>query len=560
MDMDLLFLPIELFEESPISIVVTLSFLVASAACMLAVPSHRVKLALVFVLGLGLRLLVALHDPLSLQDWPLTDDSYYYFNIARNFAHGDGLRHDSFHITTGFQPLFLFLISPVYWLVSDRQAAITGVLIVQIGIGVLLGAALYRFAKLLGGAQAGLLAAAIWAVSPFFLRADLSGLETNLSLLMVVLTLTFYLKRFVYGTAATSSTYAVLGLLCGVSFLARVDSGLLAPVLLADILRRELGARPIGEILRNAALMTIAALVPVLPWAVYNVVVIGSVLPSSGQAVRFISQAYGYYFLGGESAGDGSFEIGSPSVAYYKTTLWYALKAIRKVISDVFPVWAGVILIGSASIFGLRRLASSVGRTAFVFAFLLGLYLAYSFYIFGHWFFYRYFAAFAIGYLIVLALALVETKTLPMVGRLRWPLRHCGKVLFPLALSSLLFSSLKKIENIHTDPQPSDFYHAAVWINENTPKDAVIGAFQTGIFGYYLDRKFYGLDGKINQDALEAMKTGTIDRYVDDKRIDYLMDWPWILEYLFINRSTDPEYLERKDLIREDPFSVYRLR
>ena len=187
--MDFALYQIELAQVYPVSTAGALVVVVGAAACMIGVPSTRVRLALVFALGICLRLFVALHDPLTLQGWPLNDDSHYYFNIAWNLTNGNGIRHDSFNATTGFQPLFLFLITPVYWLVGDKLASINTVLVLQSGIGVLLGVALYRFTKLLGGEAAGVLVAAVWAVSPILLTSDLSGLETNLALLMVVLTL-----------------------------------------------------------------------------------------------------------------------------------------------------------------------------------------------------------------------------------------------------------------------------------------------------------------------------------------------------------------------------------
>ena len=42
------------------------------------------------------------------------DDAYYYFTIARNIAHGDGITIDGAHWTTGFQPLWQLLISPAF--------------------------------------------------------------------------------------------------------------------------------------------------------------------------------------------------------------------------------------------------------------------------------------------------------------------------------------------------------------------------------------------------------------------------------------------------------------
>ena len=91
---------------------------------------------------------------------------------------GHGLRHDSFHQTTGFQPLFLLVIVPVYWLLRDKLLAVTAVLLLQTAIGALLGWRLHRFVRSAAGELAGTLAVACWAVSPTFVSVDLNGLET----------------------------------------------------------------------------------------------------------------------------------------------------------------------------------------------------------------------------------------------------------------------------------------------------------------------------------------------------------------------------------------------
>jgi hypothetical protein len=132
-------------------------------------------------------------------------------------------------------------------------------------------------------------------------------------------------------------------------------------------------------------------------------------------------------------------------------------------------------------------------------------------------------------------------------------------IFVPAALGILLLNSLQDVESILERNRPSKYYEVAAWINANTPPEAIIGMFQSGITGFYLERRFYGLDGKINLDALRAMQSKTIDRYVKEKGIDYLMDWPWILRDLFTRRSEDPAFLSRQKLVWEGPYDVYDL-
>ena len=51
----------------------------------------------------------------------LYDDSFYAFNIARNIADGNGMTFDGIHPTTGFQPLYVFILVPVYFFSGDNM-------------------------------------------------------------------------------------------------------------------------------------------------------------------------------------------------------------------------------------------------------------------------------------------------------------------------------------------------------------------------------------------------------------------------------------------------------
>ncbi len=532
-------------------------------AAMLALAFElpdRLKVVLLLVLGLSLRLFVATRSPLILQDWPLNDDSHYYFSIARNLVQGHGLRHDSFNSSTGFQPLFLFLIAPLFRLTPDKLVAINGVLILQTAIGALGGALLYSLARLLSSPGVGLFALAIWATSPVFLAADLNGLETNTAVFMLLATLYFYLRHFRQADPPSPWTHIRLGLLCGLSFLARIDLGFLIPIFCIDILLRGRDRGGILSKLPGLFFLAIAASLPVLPWMLYNLAVVGSVLPSSGQAVRFVSEAYGFHFLApGQLETPRYFEIGQIPADYYLLTIRKGVAKLARMLDDTFPLWAGAVVVAVAMTLSFRQLLGALRRIAFFYVFLAAIFFSYTCYVFGQWFFGRYLIPFAIGYLLVLCACMAQLGGELRSDRFRL-LRIARVILVPYALGILLFNSLQDIGSMLERNRPSKYFEVAEWINANTPPDAIIGAFQSGITGYYLERRFYGLDGKINLDALRAMQSKTIDRYVQEKEIDYLMDIRWILRDLFTRRSEDPRFLSQRKLIWAGPYDVYDLR
>lgn len=523
-------------------------------ALALFVPSRRVHLGLALAAGMGLRLWVALQDPLLLQSWPLSDDSHYYFTIARNLAEGHGLRHDSFHTTTGFQPLFLVLVVPIFWVIESPTGAVTAVLLFQCLLGLALCGALYRLASLVGGARAGVLAVAIWALSPTFLSADLNGLETGLALLALTLVFDQYLRHFVLGEPSTSRDWALFGALLGLAYLARVDCGLVAPFVWLDALRRT-RART-GSVPREALLTPLLALIVASPWMLLNLVLAGSVLPTSGQAVRFLSQAYGFEFMP-DYGPDGPLPDGHLPAAFYVGTVATALRELRIVVNWTLPLWGAAFFLALALMASRRVLRRFLSDHGAIIAAYSALFAAYSFYIFGHWFLPRYLTNFALPYLLLLAV--VVTGLPDLSGDSKRPQRLAAVGVLALSLGTLTFNSLQLIEKQARVERPSSYWVAAQWANENTPEDAVLGVFQTGIFGYFVERSFYGLDGKINRDALVAMKERRIDAYVREQQIDYLMDWPWILQDLYTQRSEDPTLLERTPRLWEGAFHVYRL-
>jgi hypothetical protein len=535
-------------------------FVLAAIFALRCRLSERLMVALLLVLGLSLRLFVATRNPLILQYWPMTDDSHYYFAIARNLVEGHGLKHDSFNSTTGFQPLFLFLIAPIFKFIPDKLLAINAVLVFQSLVGAVGGMLLYWLARLVSIAGAGLFALAIWATSPLFLGFNLNGLETNTAILMLLATLYYYFRHFRQAAAPDAWMHVRLGLLCGVSFLARIDLGFLIPILCADMLLRDIRWQSMMAKVPKLMLLGAAATVPMLPWLLYNLAVNGSILPSSGQAIRFLSEAYGFHLLqSGPEAANRYFEIGDIPADYYWVMIHTAGTEVKKILAGTFPLWAGAVVLAAAAALSWRSVLSEMRKFAFVLALLAIIFFSYTCYIFGYWFFDRYLIPFAVGYLLLLFACLASLGRQWQSDRLRL-VRAASVFFLPVALGTLLFNSLQQIERTLAENSPAKFYRLTEWLNANTPPDAVIGSFQTGITGYYLERRFYALDGKVNIDALRAMQSKTIDQYVQAKGIDYLADWSWILNDLFTRRSTDPEFLSRQKLVWEGPADVYELR
>jgi hypothetical protein len=147
----------------------------------------------------------------------LADDSYFYLQVAWNFAHGNGSTFNAIMPTNGYHPLWMLLCSVVYRIFPDRVPAIHA-----IGglIAVLQTAALWTVRRLLL-----LVADDLWPVAfalliPFCFFSQL-GTEGALSGLALAVTILFSYK---VSFKPTTANVAVFSFVASVAMLSRLDN------------------------------------------------------------------------------------------------------------------------------------------------------------------------------------------------------------------------------------------------------------------------------------------------------------------------------------------------
>ena len=69
------------------------------------------------------------------------------------------------------------------------------------------------------------------------------------------------------------------------------------------------------------------------------------------------------------------------------------------------------------------------------------------------------------------------------------------------------------------------------------------------------------IDGRASARSLMMnLRDSRIDEYVRDKQIEYLADWPFILEELFVDRAHDPDPLrEFEPVYSNGEVQIYRV-
>lgn len=483
----------------------------------------------------------------------LYDDSFYAFQIARNMAQGDGMTFDGIHATTGFQPLYVFILVPIFKLAGNDPALPIHIALSMLAIfSGLTGYMLYRITKRYVGFAAALTATLIWAFSPIVTRQTANGLETAIASFMIAASVLYYISRVRNMDNPPLSRFFVLGLMLGLSIVSRIDGTFLALIMVLDYLfvlnRRGASHRDL------ARLMLVPAGVLILygPWVLFNIVESGSIIQDSGRATRFLSLAYASYF----GYGPESLAFKGPNISFIWTHLEHAVSSL-KVIPPVQVFFrsaekldiilgtgaalriagniAGfILLIGAGiAIFGWRRdgRRSMRGEVNFLLLYSVALMLSYSLYIFGAFFFLRYF--YPIYFIACIYLAFFLQDSFDWLRGRSLVFKRAAAV--AAALYIVVFSIFSYAQAFRSNPV-YPYYDIAHWIEANTRNEDKLGVFQCGTIGYLCDRRVINLDGKVNREAFFALEKGNLIEYLNDEGIDVVIDHYKIIE-LFLGIS-----------------------
>jgi 4-amino-4-deoxy-L-arabinose transferase-like glycosyltransferase len=244
---------------------------------------HRIVLAAMLLLALGVRLAWALSRPTSDAALNLLPDQHDYLSLARSVLHGDGFvfRDPRFpdelkaFRTPGY-PIFLAACGTNVRVARAVQALIDTSTVL----------AVYCIARKMSGNRSktvGAIAAALVAFNPFLIYFSGLLLTETLFTAMLAWSMLLLLK-----SADRRLLFLVAGLLLTTSILIR-PSGIGLPVMLGItfMLTRQTQARPAAyegdRKRRHAALaplaMLLLTLLTLLPWAVRNRAVVGRWVP-----------------------------------------------------------------------------------------------------------------------------------------------------------------------------------------------------------------------------------------------------------------------------------------
>ena len=447
------------------------------------------------------------------------DDSFYYFQIARNLAEGKFSTFDGgITRTNGYHPIWLFLITPFYW-VFDKEAALFAIKAFEIMLvagGVALVAAAARLARLPWYLM--------FAALPMLYQhhALIAGMEAATALFMLGL---FILTACLFARSPARWKWPLASVAFALPWVRleyiAISLATTAALCLIEWSRQErTPGAPLGERARSA--LSVNALAPflaagagILVYFAYNRLVFGGILPVSGAVKHFVSQLR-WEREGGYSLTQCFRDVVQSSVGVFDLELLVALE----ICAYLLLVWwfnrrsrsraDWLLLAFLAGVFGLAAghlakfvqtvltMYPPVGMTSYYFV-----------------------AAYLMMALIIPVRCYVAIH---FIRRFIGPRLHravnilCPGIIVVAAVFLLAKTDLTypfrfvywKSGSTDREWEVTSYMGTQV-MDRLLPEDSVVGSWDSGVIGYFSRFPVVNLDGLVNSyDYLRAQKEGTV--------------------------------------------------
>lgn len=442
------------------------------------------------------------------------DDAFYYFTIARHIAQGHGSTFDGIDATNGYHPLWMLLITPVYWLNLSDASAARCLLALQ---AILYGISLSLMGRMLSlcletrhesravaapeerpaaTGRVAIVAFGLFALTPAIARITINGMESALVMLLDtgILLLTAGWKGN-WLTRASRSQRLRLSALLSLAILARTDHVLLLSCVgfwtLLEIPRTgKRGWLPWLE-------LTAAPLMTVLLYGLANQYYFDTFVQISGLVKRVSLTPYRWGMLG---------IVAGLAIRM----LWLGQRQPLTTSPSRFP--------------GLRRFLPSTAWFAAFCCLILGYYgIAQN----QQWlWYYAPVALYSQMFLTIFVADLGEAAIIeknPNHSDVQAMAPAMGLLMLPLLIFFML--SMRDMFNASRYSILLANKAAAEWIASNLPTDTVLGAWDAGVLGYYAHRSIINLDGVVNSmDFLKAHMTGNVGRFLTERNLAYIVN------------------------------------
>jgi hypothetical protein len=456
------------------------------------------------------------------------EDFAYYLTAARHVIAGDGATLDGVNPTNGFHPLWLLLLCGVELIFGSQGQTTFHVALTLAAAGFIATGCLLAGSVRDEGAP--------WLVAPFaalfffnyrLMSIPLGGLETGIAGLSVV-AVALAVQRW-EGTLDLTRAIA-LGALLGIACLARMDAFLFGGIVLAWLSYR---AWRTGRVQQIPFVMAAAvtAFVCLIPWFVFSWRSVHHLLPRSGEAI-FLWAVSPWHRPWTESvvmhAARGTL-IGPAGNIANLIGIWpFVNTAGAARLTGAAALLAGVTGIGALA--WRWRADDRVQRVAWIPVFAACLWAYYTQLDREH-VRYLYPAILLLFYFAVVVIAAAARHSVRPDAWARGT-NACAAVMLVVLAVSGVTAYRQSFASGYTHRMHGVLYEDVIpWLQTQTPRSAVVGAFNAGMISYFSGRTTVDLDGVMNDRTIEAMKAQRLCDFIEDQHITHLVDNDLAIDY-----------------------------
>jgi 4-amino-4-deoxy-L-arabinose transferase-like glycosyltransferase len=230
-----------------------------------------IMLALIAVVGLGARAYVVVKPVAN-----PADDSHAYYALSKSLYEEGSYGGPTFHDSSDWSPGAPLLYAASFFATGGPREGTARIVEALLGVAAIL--VVFALGERLGGRSVGLLAAFAVAVYPPFIHST----GELMSEPPAILTLPAAALAFLWaGERERLRAWLLPGLLLGLTAMFRPEYLLVAAAFVVLAAVRVGMARGWRPALAGAALLVVALLLPIVPWTVRNIDVLGRVVPIS---------------------------------------------------------------------------------------------------------------------------------------------------------------------------------------------------------------------------------------------------------------------------------------
>jgi hypothetical protein len=202
------------------------------------------------------------------------------------------------------------------------------------------------------------------------------------------------------------------------------------------------------------------------------------------------------------------------------------------------------------------------------------LFSAYTMYIHGYWFFFRYFYVIGVVVQLCTALALDHAVAMLKTTQKSAALYGSASLFFVVVIARSepagpidITSGPRSLRGIYTtaDPVHRPWMNMGLWAENHFAPGTIIGCRDSGAVGYFAESlTVVNLDGVVNHDAYEAMLTHRLLDYARSVKVEHVLVWDGTLDFLRAETASfrEEDLVFERDLDFESlgrPWHLYRL-